>query len=1222
MKKRLFRNLLMLCLLLITLTAAVSAVKFSSLFSPGSPYVSNQIDWKTSPSEYILLDATVSSKDTTCPACSSATAVQPITLQSIRYPVNENYHQIVLIISIPEFTCQTCGTTTGPLENQTVIFTNLNNFFCHSGSSSNLLKTTLETNTKYGDTTYVLSTIPKTKSLTSITKKDATCTEIGYSEDCWYCDFCKQYFATSDGSGTPLKVEVPVLGHAFDSTTGKCKRKGCTAQATASLDGVFKETLAIAVEGYNTGNGGELRAFITPGSDESFTLKKSGTLIVTNGVTLPDIILEGNPSVTIENAGTISSIKMGESSALTINNSGTVGSVEMDKPGTLTIDNSSTITSIKTPVKITGTGTRTINITNHSNSVIDKIEAPNTTITVQNDGEIGELIGYFHPDDDDTSRVNMVTLKRGAGIYKKIRSVAPFTEQDPLQNKTADFSKLQKDGDYFYLPDKAPYWWRAETSETNSAIIGFTVLEKAYFTGQPIASIDVTGTAGSNQLTLTPDEEERPSMTVEVGQTVTLTGSFTAPTQGLMSTEDHISYSWRCKHAGSTTSGNGQSYTLTDIQYGTYELTLTLTDRQYNFSKSLTFYLYAKQPEGQRTTLILKGFDFSNEKITKSYDGTTDKPKYLSIVFGNENGKTVPVESQYYIATIAYDDPNCGDNKTITATVKLTEAGAKVYKLGTHDTAKLTSPAEITRAGTTYKLTQKNTVTARVGEPVFQCLELRAIWHKVSGAEVVASPSLFDPVPPGTSIMVEGEPLSVAFYRLHPANITDRGSDSTSISTSGFIHDPSMNEVLTADSTFTAVGEYYVYAVVQPTRNFEGVEKTFCLVIRVQDTEASSKHHTNYASWDGTITASVPVAANGSNSVYLSSSLPTIYTELLLSQKKNLTLCLNGKTLSTTNIFTNYNHICVTDGAALAIDDCIGTGTLKGAAANGGWGGIAYVKNGTITIQNGKFTGGTASTGGGAIVVDDGGVLTIIDGEISGNTVTDGNGGAIYIKSGGTVYIYGGTIKDNHVTSGNGGAIYVEKGGTLNLYGGEITGNTASGLGGGIYVEAGGRVNIQGNPVVTGNTANGQTSNVYLAQNQRLYAKDMISGAKIGISVEATSYPAGFAVSEQNYSAYFTPDAPDTFVVFSGSALTLCTKPSATLEGGTLTVKTGGNYMDNTVLLFVAEYGVDGRLLTAQSQAVKLGTPDYTFTVSSSKIKCFLLNAQTHTPLMEAFVFN
>lgn len=204
------------------------------------------------------------------------------------------------------------------------------------------------------------------------------------------------------------------------------------------------------------------------------------------------------------------------------------------------------------------------------------------------------------------------------------------------------------------------------------------------------------------------------------------------------------------------------------------------------------------------------------------------------------------------------------------------------------------------------------------------------------------------------------------------------------------------------------------------------------------------------------------------------------------------------------------------------------------------------------------------------------GVLNIYSGEISGNTVTSGKGGAIYIKSGGVVNIYGGTIKDNHVYSGDGGAIYVEAGGTLNLYGGTITGNTASGLGGGIYVEAGGRVNIQGAPVVTGNTAGGKANNVYVCADSTspllTISGELTDGAKLGVSTDA-SYPVLLAGSTQDYSAYFTPDDPDAFVLFSGSALTLCAKPSATLAGDTLTVSTGSNYKSDAFVLFVAEYG-------------------------------------------------
>ena len=81
------------------------------------------------------------------------------------------------------------------------------------------------------------------------------------------------------------------------------------------------------------------------------------------------------------------------------------------------------------------------------------------------------------------------------------------------------------------------------------------------------------------------------------------------------------------------------------------------------------------------------------------------------------------------------------------------------------------------------------------------------------------------------------------------------------------------------------------------------------------------------------------------------------------------------------------------------------------------------------------------------------------------------------------------------------------------------------------------------------------------------------------------------------------------------------TKPSATLEGGTLTVKTGGKYASDACILFVAEYGKDNRMLAVQRKTIEPGTAAYTFTVKNSgtKLKCFLLRKDTYTPLFEAF---
>ena len=1216
MKKRLFRNLLMLGLLLITLTAAVSAATFKGLFYKEAGTSSN-IDWDKAPAEQINMTATFY-----CNKCSSnTTVIEPaspkITLTGIQFPAGSNYHSMTLTVAIEQFKCTTCNTTIGPIRDLNVTFNSGNNYFCHSGYSQLPLTASSSASIESGRIEFAIETAPHFN-LKQCSPRAATCAQVGIKDNvnCKHCDGCGKYF---DPDGTTEisadTVEIKKTAHTYNLTTGKCT--ACGAQAPAHLGNQFYATFAEALTAYNT-SGGTLTAYSLP-ENTTIDLTKSGKLVINNGAAASKITMSDGLTVTIENAGTISSIEMNQSGTVTIQNSGTINEVKMDKPGTLTIDNRKQIDLIQTPVNITGDGTRTINVTN--SGTITTIDAMNTWITVQNDGRIGELRGFFSPYDavlDDMSRKNMVTLQRGAGIYETIASFKPAPKYTPnYDTALTDFSKLQGDDDYFYLPGKSPYWWRYETASIYThAIVGVRTLQNAYFTGLPFSSIEVTGEAGDfAPVKLTPDENGRLTMTVKAGQTVTLTGGVTLPDQGLKSDKEKLAYSWTCNAPGG--SGSGNVFTFEDILYGEYDLTLTVTDNQYHHLKKVNIHIKAEKPAGEKIELFFR-IPSSGDVFTKIYDGTTAKPKpphQVEIEFYVKNNsdveRTILVPSDCYEPTINYASPNCSNDNPITVKVELTAKGKENYTLVNKT---VTVPGKITQTAPSYKISQ--TEGAHVGDSVFPRLTFAGFWYGPK-SELL---SLFDPVTPGTPIMVEDEPLSVTFYRLHPENIKSEWQGQIT----DFIHDPSMNEELTTDSTFTAVGKYYVYAVVQPTQNFEGVEKTGCLVINVQNTEASSEHHTDYTGWDGTFTASEPIAANKTKSVYLSSSLPTIYTELLLGQGKNLTLCLNGKTLSATNGVTSYNHIRVTDSAALAIDDCVGTGTVKGAAANGGWGGIAYVKNGTLTIKHGKFTGGTASTGGGAIVVEAGGTLIIDGGEISGNTVTDGNGGAIYIKSGGTVNIYGGTIKNNHVYSGNGGAIYVEAGGTLNLYGGTITGNTASGLGGGIYVEEGGTLKIQGNPVVTGNTAGGKDSNVYVCVDSTnpllTISGELTDGAKLGVSTNAP-YPILLAASEQDYSTYFTPDDPDAFVLFSSSALTLCAKPSATFNGTELTVTTGDKYASDACILFVAEYGKDGRMLAVQSKTVEPGTADYTFTVKNSgaKLKCFLLRKDTYTPLFEAF---
>lgn len=571
------------------------------------------------------------------------------------------------------------------------------------------------------------------------------------------------------------------------------------------------------------------------------------------------------------------------------------------------------------------------------------------------------------------------------------------------------------------------------------------------------------------------------------------------------------------------------------------------------------------------------------------------------IEFQLADGREIRIPADCYTFKAEYKSPDCVPDNKIIVEVTLTEEGEKYYTL---TDSKIEVAATITpydgewRDGKQeYKAFFVGLSDAgyndyiSIGKQVLPYLQLRGVMYDAEKGRLAER-----------NITPE-DGFQYSFYHLRP------GSDTP---------DPDLDELLTEDSVFTYSGEYRFYAVVQPSLNYkECITNHTYFTVRDNYSGAHAHDQKTYAAWDG---GSLSIAAGGTAARYLSVSQPNVNVELVLGQNKTLELCLYNKAVHV--IGSRYDQIYLAGGSTLVLSDCTKTGKIIGSKVKSGSGGVAYVKNGTLSVYDITLTGGSATTGG-AIVVDKDGTLNLYSGEISGNHVTNGKGGAIYIKSGGVVNIYGGTIKDNHVYSGNGGAIYVEAGGTLNLYGGTITGNTASGLGGGIYVETGGRVNIQGAPVVTGNTAGGKANNVYVCADSTspllTISGELTDGAKLGISTDA-SYPVLLANREQDYSAYFTPDDPDAFVLFSGSALTLCAKPSATLEGDTLTVSTGSNHKSDAFVLFVAEYGADGRLLAIQSEQITAESGTYTFKVQSgATIKCFLLHADTYTPLFAAF---
>ncbi len=863
----------------------------------------------------------------------------------------------------------------------------------------------------------------------------------------------------------------------------------------------------------------------------------------------------------------------------------TVGSsVKIDNYGTVKLFSSAATVPSRYPgvsytnhnvtERITAASTiavQVMQISNKDSGTIGEINIPQTdnpTPKVQvtnNGGTINTLTGY--PEN--------VELRSGTGRYGTITTAAEGGSVDSLLNK----------GCYFYFPNGGQKWVNSNAGKTVSDVI----VSNAPFT----VKVNRDGTA------LTASNGSYNVEGVNVGEDVALSAVFTSNENGLTADESKITSRWYYKNE-SKTAADGKALTLNNIQYGVYDLIFEAKESTYGFTTSVSVTVNVIPP-AEKTAISLKT-QLTSDEYTKVYDGTTKASEILPpIEFQLADEREIRIPADCYTFKAEYASPDCITDNKIIVEVTLTEEGEKYYTL---TDSKIEVAATITpydgewRDGKQeYKAFFVGLSDAgyndyiSIGKQVLPYLQLRGVMYDAEKGRLAER-----------NITPE-DGFQYSFYHLRP------GSDTP---------DPDLDELLTEDSVFTYSGEYRFYAVVQPSLNYkECITNHTYFTVRDNYSGAHAHDQKTYAAWDG---GSLSIAAGGTAARYLSVSQPNVNVELVLGQNKTLELCLYNKAVHV--IGSSYDQIYLAGGSTLVLSDCTKTGKIIGSKVKSGSGGVAYVKNGTLSVYDITLTGGSATTGG-AIVVDKDGTLNLYSGEISGNHVTNGKGGAIYIKSGGVVNIYGGTIKDNHVYSGNGGAIYVEAGGTLNLYGGTITGNTASGLGGGIYVETGGRVNIQGAPVVTGNTAGGKANNVYVCVDSTspllTISGELTDGAKLGVSTDA-SYPVLLANREQDYSTYFTPDDPHAFVLFSGSALTLCAKPSATLAGDTLTVSTGSNYKSDAFVLFVAEYGTGGRLLAVHSEKITAESGTYTFKVQpGATIKCFLLHADTYAPLFAAF---
>ena len=231
--------------------------------------------------------------------------------------------------------------------------------------------------------------------------------------------------------------------------------------------------------------------------------------------------------------------------------------------------------------------------------------------------------------------------------------------------------------------------------------------------------------------------------------------------------------------------------------------------------------------------------------------------------------------------------------------------------------------------------------------------------------------------------------------------------------------------------------------------------------------------------WDGRVTSwqmlqmAINDAPDGAT-IMLDENITAVYSQdvaLHVGSGKNLTIDLGGWTINrglTDKDPLADGYVILNEGT-LTITDRYGIGIITGGNCSGAGGGI-YNK-GTLTFKDGNITGNSAATWGGGIYLPD-------------------NTGAV-----------------------------------LNLEGGSVNGNTCGSNGGGVHVSGTTSLSISKRPVVTGNTKNGASNNIYLASGAvMLVTGSLTSSANLGVSMAGS---AGYIT--RGYGVYNGLTDPDAF---------------------------------------------------------------------------------------------
>ena len=303
---------------------------------------------------------------------------------------------------------------------------------------------------------------------------------------------------------------------------------------------------------------------------------------------------------------------------------------------------------------------------------------------------------------------------------------------------------------------------------------------------------------------------------------------------------------------------------------------------------------------------------------------------------------------------------------------------------------------------------------------------------------------------------------------------------------------------------------------------------------------------------------------------------------------KNGTFNMDGGTIENNKsgggVYVEASGKFIMNNAASVTANTIGYGSTGGAGV--------YVNGGTFEMNdNASVTGNKATSStlkGGGVYVKSGTFTMNGNASVTGNKATNGtlNGGGVYVNGSGT-FAMNNSASVSGNTATNGGGVYVS-GGTFNMNDGTISGNT----GNGVFVN-GGTFTVSNTPTVTGNTKNGDASNVYLTGSEiYITIGGKLTGDKGSIGVTKRSNSVIAKGVNEDYSGKFFSDDNTYEVKYKDTQLVLertvvlqdpkYTKPTAktglvyngnpqvlinegSVEGGQMqySLTSGGDYSDS-----------------------------------------------------------